>query len=40
MPEDIEYRISRLVAPAAAQLSGKAAKEQQMQQNESRCKIL
>jgi hypothetical protein len=34
MPEDIEYRISRLVAPAAAQLSGKAAKEQQMQQNE------
>jgi hypothetical protein len=34
MPEDIEYRISRLVAPAAAQLSGKAAKEQQMQKNE------
>lgn len=34
MPEDIEYRISRLVAPAAAQLSGKAAKEQQMEENQ------
>jgi hypothetical protein len=34
MPEDIEYRISRLVAPAAAQLSGKAAKEKQMEENQ------
>jgi len=32
LPEDIEYRISRLVAPAAAQITGKAAKEQQAQQ--------
>ena len=34
LPEDIEYRISRLVAPAAAQLSGKAAQEQQMAQQQ------
>ena len=32
LPEDIEYRISQLVAPAAAQLSGKARREQQMEQ--------
>ena len=32
LPEDIEYRISQLVAPAAAQLSGKAQREQQMEQ--------
>jgi hypothetical protein len=32
LPEDIEYRISRLVAPAAAQITGKAAKEQQAQE--------
>ena len=32
LPEDIEYRISRLVAPAAAQITGKAAKEQQAEQ--------
>ncbi len=32
LPEDIEYRISRLVAPAAAQVTGKAAQEQQAQQ--------
>jgi len=32
LPEDIEYRISRLVAPAAAQITGKAAREQQAQQ--------
>lgn len=32
LPEDIEYRISRLVAPAAAQVTGKAAREQQAQQ--------
>jgi hypothetical protein len=36
MPEDIEYRISRLVAPAAAQLSGKAAKEKQMEENQKK----
>ena len=32
LPEDIEYRISQLVAPAAAQLSGTAQREQQMEQ--------
>tara|TARA_Y100000114_G_scaffold153345_1_gene173158 strand:+ start:115 stop:1026 length:912 start_codon:yes stop_codon:yes gene_type:complete len=32
LPEDIEYRISRLVAPAAAQLTGKSAQEKQAQQ--------
>lgn len=32
LPEDIEYRISQLVAPAAAQLSGRAQREQQMEQ--------
>jgi len=32
LPEDIEYRISQLVAPAAAQLSGKAQREKQMEQ--------
>ena len=32
LPEDIEYRISQLVAPAAAQLSGKAQQEQEMAQ--------
>ena len=34
LPEDIEYRISELVAPAAAQLLGKNMQEQQMQQNQ------
>lgn len=34
LPEDIEYRIARLVAPAAAQLSGKAAKEKQMEEQQ------
>jgi len=33
LPEDIEYRISELVAPAAAQVLGKAQAEIQMQQN-------
>jgi hypothetical protein len=32
LPEDIEYRISELVAPAAAQVLGKAQREAQMQQ--------
>jgi hypothetical protein len=32
LPEDIEYRISQLVAPAAAQVLGKAQAEAQMQQ--------
>ena len=32
LPEDIEYRISQLIAPAAAQLSGKAQQEQEMAQ--------
>jgi|TARA_A100001037_G_scaffold253264_1_gene237759 hypothetical protein len=32
LPEDIEFRISKLVAPAAAQVTGKAAQEQQAQQ--------
>jgi hypothetical protein len=31
LPEDIEFRISELVAPAAAQVSGKAQREMQMQ---------
>ena len=39
LPEDIEYRISQLVAPAAAQLSGKAQREQQMSRLRSKCKI-
>jgi hypothetical protein len=38
LPEDIEFRISRLVAPAAAQLSGKSQKEQQMKQAEEQLK--
>jgi hypothetical protein len=33
LPEDIEYRISQLVAPAAAQVTGKAQAEIQMQEN-------
>lgn len=33
MPEDIELRISRLVAPAAAQLTGKAQQQQQAEEN-------
>ena len=38
LPEDIEYRISRLAAPAAAQITGKAAKEQQAQQAQQQAK--
>jgi hypothetical protein len=38
LPDDIEFRISRLVAPAAAQLSGKSQKEQQMKQAEEQLK--
>ena len=38
LPEDIEFRISRLVAPAAAQLSGKSQKEQQMKQAQEQLK--
>ena len=34
LPEDIEFRISELAAPAAAQLLGKHQQEQQMQQNQ------
>ena len=34
LPEDIEYRIAELAAPAAAQLLGKHQQEQQMQQNQ------
>ena len=34
LPEDIEFRISELAAPAAAQLLGKNQQEQQMQQNQ------
>jgi hypothetical protein len=34
LPEDIEYRIAELTAPAAAQLLGKHQQEQQMQQNQ------
>jgi hypothetical protein len=34
LPEDIEYRIARLVAPAAAQLSGKAAQQKQMEEQQ------
>jgi len=33
LPDDIELRLSRLVAPAAAQLTGKAAKQQQAEEN-------
>lgn len=33
MPEDIEYRISQLVAPAAAQVTGKAQQQAQAEQN-------
>ena len=33
LPEDIELRLSRLVAPAAAQLTGKAAQQAQAEQN-------
>jgi len=33
MPEDIELRLSRLVAPAADQLTGKAQKQQQAEEN-------
>ena len=34
LPEDIEYRISQLVAPAAAQVLGKAQQEAQQQQQQ------
>ena len=34
LPEDIEYRLSELVAPAAAQVLGKAQQEAQMQQQQ------
>jgi hypothetical protein len=34
LPEDIEYRISELAAPAAAQLLGKNQQEAQMKQNQ------
>ena len=34
LPEDIEYRLSALVAPAAAQVLGKAQQEAQMQQQQ------
>ena len=34
LPEDIELRISRLVAPAAAQATGKAQQQQQMEQQQ------
>lgn len=33
LPEDIELRISRLVAPAAAQLTGKAEQQKQAEEN-------
>jgi len=33
LPEDIELRISRLVAPAAAQVTGKAQKQKQAEKN-------
>jgi hypothetical protein len=33
LPEDIELRISRLVAPAVAQLTGKAQQQQQAEEN-------
>jgi len=33
LPEDIEIRLSRLVAPAAAQLTGKAAQQAQAEEN-------
>ena len=33
LPEDIEYRLSRLVAPAAAQVTGKAQQMAQAEQN-------
>ena len=33
LPEDIEYRLSRLVAPAAAQVTGKAQQQAQAEQN-------
>jgi hypothetical protein len=33
LPEDIEYRLSKLVAPAAAQVTGKAAKQKQAEKN-------
>ena len=34
LPEDVEFRIAELAAPAAAQLLGKNQQEQQMQQNQ------
>jgi hypothetical protein len=34
LPEDIEFRIAELAAPAAAQLLGKHQQEQQMQENQ------
>ena len=34
LPEDVEFRISELVAPAAAQVLGKAQQEAQMQQQQ------
>jgi hypothetical protein len=33
LPEDIEYRLSRLVAPAAAQVTGKAQQQAQAEKN-------
>jgi len=33
LPDDIELRLSRMIAPAAAQLTGKAAKQQQAEEN-------
>tara|TARA_R110001599_G_scaffold99722_3_gene255560 strand:+ start:500 stop:3031 length:2532 start_codon:yes stop_codon:yes gene_type:complete len=33
LPEDIEYRLSQLVAPAAAQVTGKAQQQAQAEQN-------
>ena len=36
LPEDIELRISQLVAPAAAQLTGKAQKQKQAEENAAR----
>lgn len=38
LPEDIELRISRLVAPAAAQLTGKAQKMKQAEDNAEKSK--
>ena len=40
LPEDIEYRISQLVAPAAAQVLGKAQQEAQQQQQQAQDPVL